>query len=69
MTVYYKELTVEAPSRPLLRTIARLAECGAPLIHEPPLLARYLRVIGRIVAAQWKWLIATGIAIVGLFIR
>jgi hypothetical protein len=34
--------------------------------HEPPLLARILRGIGRIVAAEWKWLITTTIAIAAL---
>ncbi len=36
--------------------------------HEPPLLARILRVIGRFVAAEWKWLIGTTITIVAIIV-
>ena len=36
--------------------------------HEPPLLAKFLRAIGRIVAAEWKWLITATIGIVGIVV-
>jgi hypothetical protein len=66
MTVYYKELTVEAPSRLSLRTIVRMAPVK---LYEPSLLARFFRVIGRFVAAEWKWLIGIAVAIVGLVVK
>jgi len=37
--------------------------------HEPPLLAKILRRIGRIVATDWKWLIGTAIAIVAIVLK
>jgi len=65
VTVYYKELKVEQGSRLSLRTVVRMAPVK---LYEPSLLARFFRVIGRIVATDWKWVIGSAIAIIGIVV-